>query len=61
MSNEMLKDQLKKNNVKQWELADALGINETVFCKRLRYELPKDKKTEYISKIREIAKKRAKK
>lgn len=35
-NNEKIKEKLRKNKLKQWELADRLGISETTLCVKLR-------------------------
>lgn len=35
-NNEKIKEKLRKNRLKQWELADRLGVSEYTLCKRLR-------------------------
>ncbi len=44
MKNKDLRDEVKSANVKQWEVAEAIGISEMTFVKWLRRELPDDKK-----------------
>ncbi len=44
MKNKDLRDEFKSANVKQWEVAEAIGISEMTFVKWLRRELPDDKK-----------------
>lgn len=44
MKNKDLRDEFRIANVKQWEVADAIGISEMTFVKWLRRELPDDKK-----------------
>ena len=40
--NENLKKYAKGKKIKLWEIADALGIADTTFSKRLRYPLTED-------------------
>ena len=44
MCNEDLRNEFRISNVKQWEVADALGISEMTMVKWLRKELSPDKK-----------------
>jgi hypothetical protein len=44
MKNKDLRDEFRIANVKQWEVADAIGISEMTFVKWLRRELSDDKK-----------------
>lgn len=55
MKNKPIKDALEHQGIKQWQLADALGVNETTLCKRLRHELPdeeRDRILEIIERMR---------
>jgi hypothetical protein len=54
MENKDLRGEFRIVNVKQWEVAEKIGISEMTFVKWLRRELPEDKKKlvrEAISKI----------
>ena len=42
---------LNENGLKQWQLADALGISETTLCRRLRHPLTEDFETEVVNAI----------
>lgn len=44
MCNEDLRNEIRIANVKQWEVADAIGISEMTMVKWLRRELSPDKK-----------------
>lgn len=39
MNKEHVRKLLLENNLKQWELADRLGISEYTLCKRLRHPI----------------------
>ncbi len=39
--------------IKQYELAELLGLSETVLCRKLRKELPKEEKEKIIKLIKE--------
>lgn len=41
---------IESNGLKYWEVADRLGIADTTFSRRLRKELPEERKAE----IREV-------
>ena len=45
MNNKDLRDEFRVANVKQWEVAEAMGISEMTLVKWLRRELPDEKKT----------------
>jgi hypothetical protein len=42
MANETLKGYAKEQGVKLWEVAEALKVAESTFCKHLRRELPEE-------------------
>ena len=44
MCNEDLRNEIRIANVKQWEVADAIGISEMTMVKWLRKELSPEKK-----------------
>lgn len=44
MQNKDLREEFRIADVRQWEVADAIGISEMTFVKWLRKELPEEKK-----------------
>ena len=54
MQNKDLRDVFRIANVKQWEVADAIGISEMSMVKWLRRELPVDKKIRVHEGIRKV-------
>lgn len=44
MRNKDLREEFRIADVRQWEVADAIGISEMTFAKWLRKELPEEKK-----------------
>ena len=44
MENQDLREAFRVANVRQWEVAEALGISEMTMVKWLRRELPEEKK-----------------
>lgn len=38
-------------NVRQWQVAEAMGIADSYLCRLLRHELPEDKKQRIYSAI----------
>ncbi len=60
MCNKELRDEMRIANVRQWEVAEAIGISEMTMVKWLRRELDDHKKTlvrEGISKAAQQHKK----
>ena len=56
--NEKITDARKKAGLRQWQVADLLGVREDKFCRMLRYELPKEEQERIVKLIREEAKRR---
>lgn len=56
MANEDVKAKAKEQNVKLWEIAYKLGINDGNFSRKLRLELPSDEKKKILSIIHELSK-----
>ena len=52
MANEEIKKALNKSGIKQWELADLLGVHEMTLCRKLRHELPEDEKKDILNLIK---------
>ncbi|EYE89083.1 hypothetical protein Q428_04660 [Fervidicella metallireducens AeB] len=56
MKNKDLRDEFRIADVRQWEVAEAIGISEVTFVKWLRKELSEEKKKlvrEAILKVKE--------
>lgn len=53
--NVVIREELKKVNMKQWELAELLNISEWTFSRKLRNELPDEEKQQILQIIREKA------
>lgn len=58
MANEIIRSTAKEEGVRQWEIADELGIHESTLVKKLRHELPQDEKDKIIDAIYRIVKAR---
>lgn len=56
MANEIIRNALKNVGMKQWELAELLGICEYTLCRRLRRELPDDDREHILTVIRQNGK-----
>ena len=54
MRNEQIRTALRCSDVKQWELAEQLGVSEVTVCRWLRAELPKDKKVQILQAIKDV-------
>ena len=53
MKNVRVREELKKNDMKNWKLAELMGIGETTLCRRLRNELPEEEQNRIIALIRQ--------
>ena len=58
LRNEQIRTAMFKSNVKQWEVAEQLGVSEVTVCRWLRSELPKDKKVQILQAIEDVKSKR---
>lgn len=54
MKNNDVREEIKRAGVFHWEVADALGVAESTFCKMLRKELPEEKKQKIYSAIKTL-------
>lgn len=52
VKNQEIRNAMKENNIKQWELAEMLGISENTMCRKLRKELPDEDKQRILEIIR---------
>ena len=57
-ANNDIREALKKSGVKQWELADKLGVANTRLCEKLRHELSGEEKCRIFNLIAEILEER---
>lgn len=55
MKNKQIRDELKLKGVKQWELAEALGVSEFTFTRWLRKEVSETRRNELIEIISKLA------
>lgn len=44
--------EMTRYGLKQWQVAALLGMSESVFCRRLKKELPEDEQQAIIEKIK---------
>ena len=56
MANKEIRCALVNNGIKQYVLADHLGITETSLSKKLRRELPEEEKERILAAIDRLAK-----
>ena len=51
----------REAGVHHWEIAEALGISEGAFCRRMRHELPEAEQARILATIDEISRRREEK
>lgn len=56
MQNTDIRDAVSSADLKLWQIADALGIADCNFSRKLRKELPAEEKEKIFSIIRELSK-----
>lgn len=56
MCNKDVREYAKKHNVKLWQIANKLCINDGNFSRKLRIELAEEKKAEIYKIIDELSK-----
>lgn len=56
--NDDLKFYARQRNVRLWQIATRLGINDGNFSRKLRFELPEDEKTRIREIVDELAEKK---
>lgn len=54
MANEEIRNIMNKKRIRQYEVAEILGVTEVTFSRWLRKELPDDKKKLVINAINDI-------
>lgn len=54
-ANTSIREKAKNNGVRLWQIADALGIQESLFSKKLRHDLPQDETDKIFSIIEKIS------
>lgn len=54
MKNVEIRDAAKSAGVKLWQIADAVGVNDGNFSRKLRKELPDDERKKILRIIAEL-------
>lgn len=55
-ANMKIREKARNSGVRLWQIADALGMQESLFSKKLRKELPEDELERILSIIDDLAK-----
>ena len=58
MCNKIIREKMKDRGVRQWEIADYLGISESTMARKMRYELDPDSRDTISTAIDTIGSKR---
>lgn len=56
MCNKDIREYAEKHNVKLWQIANKLGINDGNLSRKLRFELAEEKKAEIYKIVDELSK-----
>ena len=56
MKNNEIRQAAKAAGVKLWQVADAVGLNDGNFSRKLRHELPDEEKQKILTIIRQLSK-----
>lgn len=54
LSNKEIRKIIEESGLKHWQIADAIGIADTTFCKWLRYDIPADKEKKILDAIEQL-------
>lgn len=56
MNNKDIRNTAGGYGIRLWQVAEALGMNESAFSRKLRKELPEEEKAKILAVIEELAK-----
>lgn len=51
MCNAVIRERIKSAGVFHWQVAEALGVSESKFCRMLRREMPEDQQREVLKAV----------
>ena len=60
MANQIIREELKRRKVYQWELAHELGISEQTILRKMRYEMSLEEQRNLLKLIKQIHQKKEK-
>ncbi len=55
-ANMKIREKARNSGICLWQIADALGMQESAFSKKLRKELPEDEQEKILNVINNLAK-----
>ena len=56
MNNQDIRNAIGGNGLKHWQVAEALGVSESLLSRKLRSELPDDEKNKILEIVKQLAK-----
>ena len=56
MNNKEIRNAAGGHGLKLWQVAEAIGMNESAFSRKLRKELPQEEKEKILAVIEKLAK-----
>ena len=56
MKNKEIKNSIKKAGLFQWQIAEAMGIQETALSRKMRHELSEEEKNTILEVIKKLQK-----
>lgn len=59
MENMEIRREAARNGLKLWEVAEACGVTDSTFSRKLRHELPSEQRDHILSMIRKLAEHKA--
>ena len=59
MENMEIRSEAARNGLKLWEVAEACGVTDSTFSRKLRRELPNEQRDHVINMIRKLAEHKA--
>ena len=54
MKNEEIREKMRKKRIYSYEVAEAMGLSESAFSRKLRKELPQDEKDKILEAIQRL-------
>ena len=55
MNNEIVRKAMRDKKLKQWQVAEMIGVSETTMVRKMRTELPKKEQEEIVRRIEALA------
>ena len=60
MKNELIKQSLRENGIKQWELAEFMNVSEATLCRKFRKSFSEQEQKYYVELIAQMAERKVK-